>query len=240
MQNPCGSGLIVRIARDKDGQRVQFINRTRLDSGRLLDLFLRFTHPWRHDELRVVVRDSRGADFSGACYYRDARIFINLGRRNRYPYALTTHVARATNHRTHWRRELYIVDLADAYQLALFIYLHELFHYLVKRAGRCTRRKEAMCDRFAARVIVDHFGRPVRDDDGNVVPREEWDFQDLDRFVAAAPREPGLHLVDDGRLAPRAIPVRIVGGGRSAARKPPASDPTSQLWLNFDPQGHEE
>ncbi|MCG3126680.1 MAG: hypothetical protein CHACPFDD_01532 [Phycisphaerae bacterium] len=220
---------------------MHFINRTRLDSGRLLDSFLRFTHPWRHEELRVVVRDSRGADFSGACYYRDARIFINLGRHNRYPYALTTHVARATNHRTHWRRELYVIELDNAYQLALFIYLHELFHYLVKRAGRCTRRKEAMCDRYAARALVDHLGCSVRDEDGALVPRSVWDFQDLDRFVAAAPRAPELRGVSPHPApAPRAIPVRILGGQRSAARKPPTGDDTSQLWLDFLAERQEE
>ena len=61
---------------------------------------------------------------------------MNLGRRNRYPYALATHVARAESNRTHWWREVYVLDIASAYELVLFVYLHELFHWLVMSAGR--------------------------------------------------------------------------------------------------------
>jgi hypothetical protein len=165
-------------------------NSTSLDTDVLRRLFERHSAPYRHDNLLVRVRYSRSSDFSGTCFYRDARIHINLGRHNRYPYTLGTHIARARSNRTHWWREIYRLTVADARQLALFIYLHELFHHLVKQAGRNPRRKEAMCDRFAVRVLVDHFDCPLTDSAGRAVARQRWDFQDLARFVAAASRHP--------------------------------------------------
>jgi hypothetical protein len=190
---------------------MQFRNSTHLDSTRLEALFTRHTWPFRHDRLKVHVRPSRGADFSGSCFYADARIFVNLGPRNRYPYHAATHLARARSNRTHWWRETYRLVLADAYQLALFVYLHELYHHLVKTAGRCPRRKEAMCDRFAAAALVDHFGARVVDSHGRPVARQQWDFQDVHAFVAAAPKTPATlwDLVEP--RAPRPIPVTIVG-----------------------------
>jgi len=185
---------------------MDFRNSTDLDDTRLYAMFLRHTTPYRHDRLSVRVRHSRSADFSGTCYYREGRILVNLGRRNRYPYVMDTNLAKALTTRTGWRRELYNVTLADAEQLALFVYLHELFHYLVKRAGRSPRRKEAMCDRFAARVLVDHYHCPVRTVSGGLVPRETWDFKDLDAFVADAPQERQMRLPLCGEL-----PVRILG-----------------------------
>src|SRR5512135_3277650 len=113
---------------------MDFRNATDLDDTRLETLFLRHTWPYRHDRLTVRVRYSRGAEFSGTCYYATARLFINIGRRNQYPYLLGTHIARAKSDRTHWWRETYRLVTADAYQLALFVYLHELYHYLVKSA----------------------------------------------------------------------------------------------------------
>ena len=64
--------------------------------------------------------------------------------------------------------------------------MHEFYHLLVKRARRNIRQKESMCDRFAARYLVDGFGAVVRDEGRDLVPRKVWDFQDLDGFVAAA------------------------------------------------------
>lgn len=229
---------------------MRFHNATQLDGERLECMFLRHTRPWRHDGLTVRVRYSRGAAFSGSCYYRDQRIFINLGRRNRYPYRMGTHVARARSNRTHWWREVYSIVLADAYQLALFVYLHELYHALVHAARRNTRRKEAMCDRFAARVLVDHYGCPIVARDGGRVLREAWDFQDLNGFVAAAAKEKTVERQSaaaaatsvESRPAPviepprRPIPVVIRDGPTlprpAATRGRPAA---GQLLLRFDP-----
>lgn len=190
---------------------MKFRNTTELDHSRLESLLVRHTYPYCHESLTVWIRPSRSAAFSGACYYRDGRIFVNLGRRNRYPFAFGTNVARAESNRTHWWRSIHQLTVADAYQLALFIYLHELFHFLVKAAGRGLRRREAMCDRFAARVLVDEYNCPLRTREGRDVPRDDWDFQDLHAFVAAAPRQaaqPSL-LKAAARAAPqsRVIPV---------------------------------
>lgn len=176
-----------------------------LDHDRVRSLFEEHSQPFRVDGLVVRVRYSRGADFSGTCFYRDARIFVNLGRHLRFPYAFGTHIAKARPHRLGWSREILRMTVFDAYQLALFIYLHELYHYLLMLSGRSPRRREAMCDRFAARVLVDAFQCPVRDARGNLVPRGRWDFQDLQTFVAAAPRAAAVP-----RLRPP-IPVRVRG-----------------------------
>ncbi len=165
---------------------MNFKNSTHLDSTRLRAMIDEAIAGWPCDQLTVRIRFSRGAEFSGACYYATNRIFANLGRNNRYPYRLLTHIARPTSNRTHWWRELYAVEIASAEQLVLFVFLHEFYHWLVKQARRNVRQKEARCDRFATRVLVDRYGATVRDSRGRIVPREAWDFQDLDGFVAAA------------------------------------------------------
>lgn len=162
---------------------MNFSNSTALDSQLLLDLFERWSAPFDHKGLTVRVAYTRSAPFSGMCRYRDARIHINLGRSLAYPYPLLTHVARARSAGRRWWREAYVLPIESPVQLALFIYLHELYHHLVYSAGRCPRRKEAMCDRFAARVLCDAFGLVVRDAAGETVPRSAWDFQDLEGFV---------------------------------------------------------
>lgn len=165
---------------------MDFNNSTALSSKRLEALFLEALTDWSVGSIVTRVRYSRGADFSGSCLYIKRRILINLGRHLRFPYVLNTNLARVESRPNGWRRDLYTLTLADGYELALFIFLHELYHLLVHRAGRNTRQKESMCDRFAALRLVDRFGCPVRDADGRAVPREAWDFQDLTEFVAAA------------------------------------------------------
>jgi hypothetical protein len=161
-------------------------NTTSLDTRTLEEMFGRHAAPWSHDRLTVIVRYSRGAEFSGTCYYRKHRIHINLGRHNRYPYLISTHIAKARSNRRFWWKEIYTVEARDAYHLALFIFLHEFYHWLIKRAKRNTRQKESMCDRFATRILVDAYGSDVRNDAGRPVPRESWDFQDVCGFVAGA------------------------------------------------------
>ncbi|MEW6251339.1 MAG: hypothetical protein AB1716_11875 [Planctomycetota bacterium] len=188
---------------------MDFRNATDLDDARLELLCLRHTWPYRHDHLTVRVRYSRGAEFSGTCYYATARLYVNLGRRNKYPYLLGTHVARSVSNRRYWWRETYRLVIADAYQLALFVYLHELYHYLVKSAGRNPRRKESLCDRFATRALVDGHGATVLDAAGRPVPRSHWDFRDVHAFVAAAPK---VATAGNPPAPPaRPIPVRIWG-----------------------------
>jgi hypothetical protein len=99
-----------------------------------------------------------------------------------------THLARARSNVRCWWKPIYTLELADGYQVVLFVFLHECFHLLIKRARRNTRQKESMCDRFAARALVDSHGAVVLDEHGRSVARETWDFQDLDRFVAPARR----------------------------------------------------
>ncbi len=147
---------------------------------------------WRTGRLVVRVRYSRGADFSGSCYYCEGRILINLGRHLEYPYQMGTHIARAVSDRKRWWKPIYTLELADGYQVVLFVFLHECYHLLVKRARRNPRQKESMCDRFAARFLVDRYGATVRDPDGNPVPRELWDFQDVEGFISPTRRKSAL------------------------------------------------
>jgi hypothetical protein len=153
--------------------------------------FLLGMRGWRVGRVVTRVRYSRGADFSGTCFYADRRLFINLGRHVRYPYLMATNLARAKTVGRRWYKPTCRIELRDGYELVLFIFMHELYHLLVKLARRNTRRKESMCDRFAARYLVDRFGSPIVDERGREVPREAWDFQDLDGFVAAVRDDAG-------------------------------------------------
>lgn len=202
-------------------------NSTHLDGGALEKLFREAVAGWPHEEMRVFVRYSRGSDFSGSCYYRPPRIHINLGRRNRYPYAIRTQIARARSNRRSWWRELYEVEAADAVQLAFFLFLHEFYHWLVRKARRNSRQKEGRCDRFAVRGMVERWGAIVRDIKGRAVARAEWDFQDLDGFVAAA-RRSGVR----NRIVRPARPVAVpADAGLAAARSANPVNRGGQLLL---------
>ncbi|MGD2108845.1 MAG: hypothetical protein PVI86_05575 [Phycisphaerae bacterium] len=188
--------------------RIDLRNTTSLADARLLSLFEEGINGWAVGTVLLRVRYSRGADFSGACYYADRRIHVNLGRHLRYPYQMQTGIARAKTIGRRWYKPLYAIQLADAYQVVLFVFMHELYHLLVKRAKRNTRQKESMCDRFATRHLVDRFGASVWSAKGQPVPREVWDFQNLEGFVAAARdrriKHPARRLNDrNGRWAVR-------------------------------------
>lgn len=166
--------------------RMEFHNSTDLDTDTLLALIHEAADDWATGPFTVRVRYSRGADFSGTCFYATQRIFINVGRHLRFPYQMGTHVARARTVGRRWYKPVYAITLRNGYELVLFVFLHELYHLLVKRARRNTRQKESMCDRFAARFLVDRFEARILRPDGREAPRAEWDFQNLDGFVAGA------------------------------------------------------
>lgn len=168
---------------------IDFGNSTPLSDQRLQTLCREGLAGWSVGRIILRTRHSRGADFSGTCFYADKRVFINLGPHLKYPYRMDTNLAKVKLVGQRWRRLAYSIELRNGYEVVLFVFMHELYHLLVKRARRNTRQKESMCDRFAARHLVDHFGAVVRDESGRRVSRELWDFQDLDGFVAAA-RDP--------------------------------------------------
>lgn len=167
-----------------ENRTMEILNDTKLSTDRMKSMFLRATEQWMSCGLKVTVRYSRGAVYSGTFDFNPTRIYINLGKRNRYPMRLETSVARAKTIGQSWWKPTYHINVADAYQLAAFVFLHEFYHYLIHRAGRNPRRKEAMCDRFAVRYLVDHCRETVCDTAGRPVPRAMWLFQDLDNFVA--------------------------------------------------------
>ncbi len=166
--------------------RIDFHNSTDLPGDTLLDLFKEGVAGWALRPLTIRVRYSRGADFSGTCFYTERRIYINIGRHLAYPYLMGTNLALTKTIGRRWYKPIYTLEMGSGYEVAAFVFMHELYHLLVKRARRNTRQKESMCDRFAARFVVTLFGATVRDEKGQVIPREEWDSQDVDGFVAAA------------------------------------------------------
>lgn len=165
---------------------IEFHNSTHLSSRDLLALCRKGMAGWCVGSIALYVRYSRGADFSGSCYYADRRIFVNLGRHLVYPYRMATHIARAKGAGRYWFKPTCTVEMSSGIQVVMFVFMHELYHLLVKRARRNTRQKESMCDRFATRFVVEQFGAVVRGADNKPLPRNVWDFQDLDGFVAAA------------------------------------------------------
>lgn len=189
--------------------RMTIRNTTALDTARLEALIRPYESVWNCGQLTVLIRNSRGADFSGTCFYAKRRIHVNLGPHVRYPYRMSTYVAPARSTRRSWWKEDIRIELADGYQLVLFVFCHELYHWLVKKAGRNRRQKESMCDRFAARELLARFGCPVTDSRGAPVPRERWDFQDVEGFVAAArlTRPPEPYRRQAARAARKSIDV---------------------------------
>lgn len=164
---------------------MSFRNSTRLDSARLLRLFGEAIGGWPSDGLNVWVRYSRGADYSGTCFIREGRVLVNLGRHVDYPYRIGTHIARTRTTATGWRKPVYTVECSSAYELAVFVFRHECYHWLLERAGRNGRQKESLCDRFATRYVVERFDCIVRDERGRLAPREKWDIRNPDAFVRA-------------------------------------------------------
>jgi len=176
-------GLIIENAVAVD-TAMEVFNHTELSTARIEEMFARATSPWTAPGLKVVVRYSRSAVYSGTFAFKPPRIYVNLGRRNKYPLRADTSVARAKTIGQSWWKPTCYVNLADPYQLALFVFLHEFYHYLIHRAHRNPRRKEAMCDRFAVKYLVDHCRLTVFDTAGRPVPRRDWLFQNLHAFVA--------------------------------------------------------
>lgn len=169
--------------------RIDFQNTTHLSSDRLQKLCQDCIAGWNVGTISLRIRYSRSADFSGTCFYQDRRIFVNIGKHLVYPYRMNTHLARSVSMGRRWFKPVYTLELKDGYPLVMFIFMHELYHLLVRKARRNMRQKESMCDRFAARYVVDRYGASVNTIKGEWVPREVWDFQDVERFVAAARRK---------------------------------------------------
>jgi len=165
-------------------ETMEIANTTELDSRRIEAMFLRATGNWSAPRLKVSVRYSRGAVYSGTFASKPTRIYVNILPKNRYPLRVETAIAKARSYGRTWWKPSYHVKVENAYQLALFVFLHEFYHYLIHRARRNSHRKEAMCDRFAVRYLTNHCRLTVYDTNGNLVSRMAWLFQDLDGFVA--------------------------------------------------------
>lgn len=184
---------------------MDFKNTTSLSSALLKETFLQVTEAWPADRLVVRVRYSRGAEFSGTCIYDTHRIYVNLGRTLRYPYRMETYCARGRKAWGTYYKPGSWIELCDGYQVCLFIFAHEFYHWLIKQAGRNTAQKESMCDRFAAKILLQDYGCELRDAHGKILSPGAWDHQDLLGFVAAA-RQP----------EPTAAPLTLSRAARNA------------------------
>jgi len=169
--------------------KIEFHNSTALSSTVLERLCNECIVGWNVGTILLRIRYSRGADFSGTCIYDQRKIYINMGKHLVYPYSMNTHLARSVTIGRRWFKPIYIMKIENGIQLAMFIFMHELYHLLVRRARRNTRQKESMCDRYAARYLVDRFGASVVTKKGKPVDRGDWDIQDLIGFVAGARRK---------------------------------------------------
>jgi len=182
---------------------MEIFNNTELETKRIETMFLRATSGWETSELKVVVRYSRRAIYSGTFAAPPSRIYINLGRENRYPMRIETGIARSQSCGHSWWQPSYYIQVENAYQLALFVFLHEFYHYLIHRAQRNGRRKEAMCDRFAVRYLNRYCRLKVCDTNNRPVVKSAWLFQDLDGFVRN-----GQPILTPARAASRPKPPK--------------------------------
>ena len=90
---------------------IEFHNSTGFSSSHLLALCREGMAGWSTGSIKLYVRYSRGADFSGSCYYADRRIFVNLGRHLVYPYRMATHIARAKATGRYWFKPTCTVEM---------------------------------------------------------------------------------------------------------------------------------
>jgi len=165
------------------GVSMEIINKTELDSRRIEAMFLKASAGWQAPSIKVVVRYSRGAVYSGTFASHPLRFYVNISRTNRYPLRVETGIAKSKSCGQTWWKPSYFIRTENAYQLALFVFLHEFYHYLIHRSQRNGHRKEGMCDRFAVRYLNQRCRLTVYDANGRPVPKAMWLFQDLDEFV---------------------------------------------------------
>jgi len=163
---------------------LEIVNKTALSTSKLQRMFLSATAGWSAPRLKVTVRYSRSSPYSGTFGISPPRIYVNIGRKNRYPLKVETSIAKTRSLGRSWWKPTYSIYPADAYQLALFVFLHEFYHYLIHRARRNSRQKESVCDRFAVAELVDRYRLRVYSSSGQPVQRSQWYFQDLVRFVS--------------------------------------------------------
>ncbi len=164
--------------------RMEITNNTTLSTSKLETMFQAATARWTAHRLKVAVRYSRGAVYSGTFASNPVRIYVNIDRKNHYPLKIETSIARARTTTYTWYKPMYSIYPANAYQLALLVFLHEFYHYLIHRARRNNRQKESMCDRFAVSHLVDGYHLKVYDSRGRSIDRSQWCFQDLEGFVS--------------------------------------------------------
>ncbi len=171
---------------------MEIINRTELDSRKIEAMLLRATTGWDVPKLRVTIRYSRTTKYSGTFMSNPPRIYVNIGKHNRYPMKIETSIARAKSIGRYWWKPAYHIRVETPYQLVLFVFLHEFYHYLIHRARRNPYRKEAMCDRFAVKYLIEHCKLKVYDSSNTPIKKSIWLFQDLEEFVTNARTKPPL------------------------------------------------
>ena len=99
--------------------------------------------------LRTYVKDIKAGarvPYSGVCYYKKGRIRVSINPKNRYP--LTVRVGSPFD-KSSWK--YYQMDSHK--EIASFVFLHELSHYLDYKSGVPVRCKQTKSDNFALRTM---------------------------------------------------------------------------------------
>jgi len=124
---------------------MEIINQTSMDVNFLHD----YVKEYNTEDLRVYMKDIRvGArvPYSGVCYYKKGRIRVSINPKNRYP--LKIRVGSPFNKES-WR----YYDMNSYEDIASFVFLHELSHYLDYKTGVPVRCKQTKSDCFALKKM---------------------------------------------------------------------------------------
>ena len=92
------------------------------------------------------IREGAQTPYSGVCYYKEGRIRVSINPRNLYPVPIRVG---SPFDASKWRHYM----MGSAEQLAEFIFLHELSHYLDYRNGIPVRCKQTKSDMFALKKM---------------------------------------------------------------------------------------
>jgi hypothetical protein len=97
------------------------------------------------ENLQVKIKytkENAKTPYSGVCYYREDKIRVSINPKNRYPLKIT--VGSPFN-KSSWQN--YYLNSEE--ELALFVFLHEISHYIDYKNGLSVRCKQTKADKFA-------------------------------------------------------------------------------------------
>jgi hypothetical protein len=124
---------------------MELINQTSRDMDFLQD----YVKEYDTEGLRVYMKDIKAGarvPYSGVCYYKKGRIRVSINPKNRYP--LTLRVGSPFNKES-WK----YYQMKTYEDIASFVFLHELSHYLDYKNNVPVRCKQTKSDNFALKKM---------------------------------------------------------------------------------------